>query len=647
MKNCPIVLIGVPSKPESAPAGWKFVGKGDFSGRLVDFPDAFACRIESSDDKDVVQLGVGETSSRLCNAVYSRTLDAVLLFEAEDLKIYSEHGIMKLRWNDSLTVMQIDNFMSERNGLPWFRPLDRKEFPHPPAGWCSWHEYNWYINEEEIIRMADWLAEKMRPYGCEIMQIDDGWQGVGKYYGSNRQWSVTCKDKFPRGMKFIAEYIRGKGMRPGIWCIPHVDSDEDLFKKRPELFIRREDGTSIGEYKRPEDNWAECCRKYECDRLVDWCGRYFLDITNPRAVDKIERLVRTLVEDWGYEYLKIDAQGDLVGVLKQENKRLYDKKKDPVGAYREMLMSIRYVMGEKRYLLNCAKGFDSAGICDGIRTGDDVNLRAGWDGIQPAIKATMRYLFYNTIAFYTDPDAVCVRDPLPFEMARLWTVLVGITGQSVMAGDVMYKLSEQRADMLRKIYPVADIHPMELYPFREYKMPRIFDLKVKLPEAGEWDVVAVFNWDGREAAKIAISPERLGLEPGEYIYVNASYGKILYVGDEKVYVDVPQRECRVIGIYRRQDRPQVIGTNRHLTLGAVDLESVGWDGRSMSLHGRSNVVGGYKYQIWIYVPEGWTVATPDVEVNGNLAVLNLKSFENQPIDWKIDFRKSRLPASKG
>ncbi|MFZ2656499.1 MAG: glycoside hydrolase family 36 protein [Victivallales bacterium] len=641
MKKCPVVL-NVPAEIESTPDAWTISSIGDVSGRIVDFPDAFPCRIEASKDNDVVQLGIGTVSSRLCNAVYSRTLDSALAFEAKDLKIYCDHEVLKLSWNGPLVIMAEENLMSAHRGLPFFKPLDRKEFPRPPSGWCSWYEYNWHISEEEIVRMTDWIEKNLKPYGCEWIQIDDGWQGVGKYYGSNRQWFVTCKEKFPQGMKFLADYIRSKGMRPGIWCIPHVESDVKFFTKNLELFIRNDDGTSIGEFKSPEDNWAECCKAYDCDKLVDWCGRYFLDVSNPRALERVRLIVKMLADEWGYDYVKIDAQGGLVRILTRERKKLFDRKKSPEEMYRNMLLTIKEVLGEKRFLLNCAKGFDSAGICEGVRTGDDINLNAGWEGMLPAIRSTMRYLHYNTIAFYTDPDAVCVRDPLPFETARLWTVLVGITGQMLMSSDILYKLSEQRVDFLRKIYPVADIHPMELYSLRENKMPRIFDLKVNVPGVGEWDVAALFNWDSKEPAKIAISPEILGLEPGSYVYVNASYGKILYVGDRKVYVDIPPMECRVIGMFRKQDHPHVIGTNRHLTIGAVDLESVAWDNASSSLCGRSKVVGGYKYKVWIYVPEGWAVESPDVEIKGDLAVLSIKSSENQSIDWKIDFRKSTL-----
>ena len=52
---------------------------------------------------------------------------------------------------------------------------------------------------------------------------------------------------------------------------------------------------------------------------------------------------------------------------------------------------------------------------------------------------------------------------------------MGITGQLLMASDDMPKLSEERVELLRRIFPVADIRPMDLYPL--HGKPRIFDLR--------------------------------------------------------------------------------------------------------------------------------------------------------------------------
>ena len=149
--------------------------------------------------------------------------------------------------------------------------------------------------------------------------------------------------------------------------------------------------------------------------------------------------------------------------------------------------------------MNCGGEYASCGYCQGIRTGGDVG-GPDWAGMQTAIQATIERLYANHSGFWTDPDVVCVRPPLTLDQARTWATLVGITGQLLMTSDDMPKLGEDRVEILRRIFPVADIRPMELYPLPG--KPRIFDLRLSTPRAGQWDVVALFNWDTRSTASI-------------------------------------------------------------------------------------------------------------------------------------------------
>ena len=41
--------------------------------------------------------------------------------------------------------------------------------------------------------------------------------------------------------------------------------------------------------------------------LECWAGKYALDPTHPKARRRIRRDLRTTVEDWGYDYVKIDG----------------------------------------------------------------------------------------------------------------------------------------------------------------------------------------------------------------------------------------------------------------------------------------------------------------------------------------------------
>jgi hypothetical protein len=299
---------------------------------------------------------------------------------------------------------------------------------------------------------------------------------------------------------------------------------------------------------------------------------------------------------------------------------------------------MKALMGPERFLLNCGMECSSVGICDGIRTGGDVDLRRGWEGIEPAVTATMQWLWLNTNAFYTDPDGVCVREPLDLELARLWAVLVGITGQMTMASDAMYKLPEQRVELLRRIFPAADVHPMELYPLDDQKRPPVFDLKVNLPGVGAWDVLAVFNW-GQAEQSLELSPARLGLGEEAVIVVDAATGAVLHRGCGAWKVQQAAHTVKVLGVFKDEGRPQFLGTSRHVTMGGVDVAAMAWkqtkDGGA--LRGTSHVVANDPYLVRVHVPEGWQVKTPGVTVKGTVGELAIKPEKTGKVDWRVEF----------
>ena len=625
------VKVGV----ERTPIGWHFTTPTGFKAKVRGFKDGIICRVAPGVDKEVVQLGIGAATSLLCNALYSPSEDTALVFKADDLSIEAVKGRLTSGFTVSCTgpmdITVMESYMKVHRDLPWFKPLDKKHFPKPPAGWCSWYYYYLNINEEEVVKNTDWLEKNLKQFGCEWVQIDDGWQGRGKGLGTNRDWFITHEPDFPHGMKYSADHIRSKGFRPGIWLIPFGQSNEELFKNQPSLFVRKEDGGSPGKRETPW-NWEGFD---EADLWVDWVGHFFIDPTGKDGREYLQRLFKMVCDEWGYEYVKIDGQSDMAPIYTKNRRQLADPSLDGVRAYHAGLDAIKSVMGKDRFLLSCGHCFDSPDYCQGVRTSGDVYLE--WTGIEPAIVGTMRWLFINTIMYYTDPDVVCVREPLPYEQAELWANLYGITGQLLMASDKMYELPDERVDLLRRIFPVADIHPMELYPLDQQNKPSIFDLKIGKPSVGKWDVVALFNWSTEEAKAFDLTPEKLGLKSGEWVVMDFKSGKLVHKGNGKIQVHVPPTSCRVIGYWEDESRPQLVGTNRHITQGAVDLLSVKWDENKLRLSGMSEVVGGDPYHLRIYVPEGYKATTKGVTQDGQIAELVLNNRKNGKSNWRIDF----------
>ena len=618
---------------ESVDGAFVVRGGASLEARVVAPADAFLCRLTPAANRDVVQMSIGRVESLRCNALYSPSRDLAIALEADRVELHWRSDHWQVVAHGPLTVRSEPDFMKIKRGIRYFRPLSETIFSRAPAGWCSWYICGQCIDENMITKNTDWLAANLKKFGCEYVQIDDGWQGVGHGDGENRDWHVTDKRKFPQGMKWLADYIRGKGFKAGIWLIPFATSDEQLFRRRPDLFIRRADGTSAFEEPSAKTGKVE----------INWTGRYAIDPTNPKARQWCSDLFKMICTDWGYDYVKIDGQGGSANVVAQFRDRLADPKVSPPDAYRLGLEAIKTVMGPKRFLLNCGGQPDSCGYCDGMRTGGDVGSH--WSGVVTAMQATMGSLYLNNICFWTDPNVVCVRPPLTLEQARFWATLVGITGQLLMASDDMPALPAERVELLRRIFPVADIRPMDLYPLQLSGWPRIFDLRISRPKVGQWDVVALFNRDPLKTVSIRLDPKDLGLADGRCVFYDAWRKELLGVGGDGLTLALGPMTCRLLVVRRQIDAPQLVGSSRHITQGADDLLDAAWDPASATWTGRSRVVGGDPYELRFTLPPGWSCSDPGVKVEGPLAVLTLKSEGNATLPWRIKFDKGAAAAS--
>lgn len=84
----------------------------------------------------------------------------------------------------------------------------------PPMGWNSWNTFGAHINEQLIMEMADTMvAEGYKEAGYEYVIIDDCWSLKERVDGK----LVADPELFPHGMKALADYIHGKGLKFGMY----------------------------------------------------------------------------------------------------------------------------------------------------------------------------------------------------------------------------------------------------------------------------------------------------------------------------------------------------------------------------------------------------------------------------------------------
>ena len=123
----------------------------------------------------------------------------------------------------------------------------------PPMGWNSWNKYHCDVSEELIMRMADAMVNSgMKDVGYEYIVIDDCWQVDRDANGE----IVVDEERFPHGMKYLADYIHSKGLKFGIYSCAGT------------LTCQRRPGGRGHEYQdaRTYARWGVDYLKY------DWCN---------------------------------------------------------------------------------------------------------------------------------------------------------------------------------------------------------------------------------------------------------------------------------------------------------------------------------------------------------------------------------------
>ncbi|GAB3056446.1 hypothetical protein GCM10027053_17190 [Intrasporangium mesophilum] len=86
--------------------------------------------------------------------------------------------------------------------------------PTPPMGWNSWNSFGRDISDELIRRQADaMVASGLRDAGYDYLTIDGGWRAPDRDAAGNL---VAHPQRFPNGMKAVADYVHSKGLKLGV-----------------------------------------------------------------------------------------------------------------------------------------------------------------------------------------------------------------------------------------------------------------------------------------------------------------------------------------------------------------------------------------------------------------------------------------------
>ncbi|MDT8718616.1 alpha-galactosidase [Clostridium sp. 19966] len=137
---------------------------------------------------------------------------------------------------------------------------------------------------------ADPTTEKELPLidaaaaaGCEYFCIDAGWYSAGFWWDNVGEWQES-RERFPNGLKEVTDYIRSKGLIPGVWLELEV------------MGIKCPKASKV-----PEDWFFVRHGKKVYDR-----SRYQLDFRNPQVIQHANEVIARLISEYGVGYIKMD-----------------------------------------------------------------------------------------------------------------------------------------------------------------------------------------------------------------------------------------------------------------------------------------------------------------------------------------------------
>jgi alpha-galactosidase len=303
-------------------------------------------------------------------------------------------------------------------------------FPRPPGGWCSWYCFGPDVTARQVLDNLDFIAGHIPELA--YVQIDDGYQ---PFMGD---WLDTGTS-FGGDVEGVLRQIRERGFEPAIWVAPFIaEAGSRVFREHPDWFVQGDDGAPLSSEEVTFRGW----------RRYPW---YVLDGTHDEVQRHLERVFRTLREEWGCSYFKLDA--NTWGAMHGGHR--HDPGATRIEAYRRGMEAVLRGAGDA-FVLGCNHPiWASVGLVHGSRSSNDITRE--WGRVATVARQNLMRNWQNGRLWWNDPDAVVLaanrgRDLTPdeylFHATATWA-----SGGMILSGDDLTAIPRGRLQMLRALLP--------------------------------------------------------------------------------------------------------------------------------------------------------------------------------------------------
>jgi len=395
-----------------------------------------------------------------------------------------------------------------------------------PVSFCSWYPYRLAVTEERMLANARVAAERLKPLGLSIMEIDLGWE--------RQQLPSTFEENelFPSGLRWLADQMMALGLKLGVWKGPYTISEFDpVFKEHPEWLMPGEDGKPAP--------------------LGEWFWRphgqtYALDLTHPGAQAYLRDQVSSLAKR-GVFYLKADFIGGVSSgsLRRRHNDRIVAGGGWEAARIGSEIMHQALRSADPNAMILCCGGPEMPGrgqfmlLYTCMDTGNAGYV--GWEHLGETYTSVAAHLFKHNRWGVIQPSCLVVGLPGTLEEARVRATATFLCGGQVDISDDLTTLPEDRWRVLYATLPPQGraAKPIDLFeplPVESTSYEAMCRGDVREPQAGkqrlassvwalemeaDWDrcvLVGLFDYEGPTAegggiTTFRIPLERVGLDP--------------------------------------------------------------------------------------------------------------------------------------
>ena len=518
-----------------------------------------------------------------------------------------------------------------------------------------WNAWMAFTEEENNAGAEITAVEHQRahllPYGIHSMPVGVVWHKNNAFFESRCKPHLGTSlvealryavERFPEG-----HYCAGLFWGAASEC-------SDFFRQHPEAILRDREGHLC---RRGPDNcgsWGRCPSP-----------SFWVDFSHPSAREFFVAHLRLLAEvtpvrtfnfdfmgdhgDWqgAWNYAREDNNPYLTGAPHDTHlNRPFETDRVPLQAVRDTLggdVVLRsYTAPFMRYL----------GLIDVVRTAAD-HLRTEYGGRQmPVNRDWLRGLMQNLAAnlmfngkwWWSDADAICVGTkvvPERIEECRVRSLMAFIMGGPITLGDKIQQMVPEQFRYYTVNLPATGYaaRPLDLF---ERALPEIYHFPKDRTGYGH-DLLTLMNLSD-SPRDYAIQLAELGLD-GNRLAFEFWTLKLSRTEGGVLRATLPPFACRHYALHRDGGIPQVLGTDFHLSMGAVEIGTVQWNEKDNVLSGTIERPAKETGRVFVWVPKLFEIDRSNSKVSGvgstgDVFALDVEA-SSELATWQSSFRREK------